>query len=106
MEYYVFEVIFPALSNFFDLRLSIKPAQKKFFNQLFVVLQKVVNFSKKEIHFEKADALFRTIKKIPQLKEFGGETLQNKLLSQWLTKRNELLNPKKKTEVDLMVGLP
>jgi len=32
MEYYIFEVVFPGLKNFFDLRLSIKPAQKKFFN--------------------------------------------------------------------------
>jgi hypothetical protein len=106
MEHYVFDIVFPALKNFFDLRLSIKPAQKKFFNQLFVVIQKVVSFSKKDSHFEKSDLLFKTIKKIPQLKEFGGEVLQNKLLTQWINKRNELLNPKKKTEVDLMVGLP
>lgn len=32
MEQYIFEVVFPAMQNFFDLRLSIKPAQKKFFN--------------------------------------------------------------------------
>lgn len=65
-----------------------------------------MGFAKKDSHFEKADQLFKTIKKIPQLKEFGGETLQNKLLTQYITKKNEMLNPPKKTEVDLMVGLP
>lgn len=96
MEYYIFEVVFPGMKNFFELRLAIKPVQRKFFQQLFTVVQKVVNFSKKEIHFENAKELFKTIKTIPQLKDCGGETISNKLLTQWIQAKDALNNPKKK----------
>jgi len=103
MEYYVFETVFPGLKNFFELRLAIKPAQHDFFNKLFVVIQKVVNYASKEVHFENSRKLFTTIKKIPQLKEFGGESLANQQLTKWTAAKEEAAKPK---ELDIMAGLP
>jgi hypothetical protein len=38
----------------------------------------VVSFAKKEKHFLNAKELFKTIKEIAQLREYGGENMSNK----------------------------
>jgi len=60
---------------------------KKFFS----LIQQSVSFSSKDVHFESSKELFKSIKKIPQLKEFGGESMSNKQLSQWM-QRNDSSN--------------
>jgi hypothetical protein len=52
MEQYIYEVVFPALSNFFELRLPIKgPKEREFYNKLLEVIMKSVSFCKKPIHY-------------------------------------------------------
>lgn len=48
MEAYIFETVFPAVANFFELRLQIKPKETEFFKKLFLIIQKSVSFAKKE----------------------------------------------------------
>ena len=43
-------------------------------------IQKSANFAQKEVHKQKSRDLFKTIKKLPSLKEFGGENLNGKNL--------------------------
>ena len=84
MEKYIFECVFPAIRYYLNLRLPIKPSEKEFYFKFFALLQKSVTYAKKDIHFENAKELFKDIKKIPQLREFGGENMSNKTLSQWI----------------------
>lgn len=84
MERYVFEVLFPALQHYLELKIPIKDDKKPFFFSLFAMIQMIVSFASKDIHFEKAKSLFKSIKQFPQYKEYGGETLSNKLLTQWI----------------------
>lgn len=77
-EKYMFDVVFPAITHFFELKLPIKGSQKEFYNSLLSAIQKSVSYCKKDQHFENAKIMFKSIKKIPQLKEFGGDSLNNK----------------------------
>ena len=84
MEQYIYETVFPALTNFFDLKLPIKPKEREFFNRFLEVIMKSVSFCKKPIHYQNSDKLFKMIRKTPQLKESNGDTISNKALTTWL----------------------
>lgn len=82
IERYIFETVFTALTQFFSLRLPIKQEYKICFKKLISLIQKATNYVQKEIHIQNARNLFSMIKKISQLKEFGGDTLHNKNLAE------------------------
>ena len=50
IEKYVFEVMYKALDNFFNLILPIKEEMKKDFKKLIGNIQKANNFISKELH--------------------------------------------------------
>jgi hypothetical protein len=52
------------------------------------LIQRAVGFAKRDLHFENAKELFKTIKEIPQLREYGGESLSNKQLSQYISQND------------------
>ena len=62
MEKYIFDVVFPAVQHYLELKIPIKPEQKDFICKFFVILQKIVSFASKDQHFESAKQLFKSIK--------------------------------------------
>ena len=84
IEKYIFEICYPAISNYLGLRLLINPSDKEIYMNFFVLIQKSVSYCKKDLHFENAKKLFKIIKSIPALKEYGSENMQNKMLSIWM----------------------
>ena len=75
IEKYIFEICYPAISNYFDLRLLINANDKEEFINFLGLIQKSVSYCKKDLHFENAKKLFKTIKSIPSLKEYGSENM-------------------------------
>ena len=80
IERYIFENVYLALTHYFELRLPIKPKQKEFFRKFLTLIQRATNYVSKDIHKDRARELFKTVKKIPQLKDLGGDNLHNKQL--------------------------
>lgn len=62
------------------MRLPIKPDSRPFFKKLISLIQKATGFAMKESHKQMARGLFKSIKKVPQLKDLGGDTLYSKNL--------------------------
>jgi hypothetical protein len=90
-----------------SLRLPIKHSEKEFYHKLFALLQKSVTYAKKDIHFENAKELFKDIKNIPQLREFGGENMSNKQLSLWIIQQDNTNNNQRTSGNDLLsTGMP
>ena len=50
--------------------------------------------------------MFKSIKKIAQLKEFGGDTLTNKQLTQYIQKKDTSNNTKAGADVGMMLDVP
>jgi len=82
IERYVFETVFSALTQFFNIKLPIKIEYRNFFKKLLQLIQKSTDFVQKESHKVSARNLFKVIKKIPQLKELGADSLHSKNLAE------------------------
>ena len=65
MEKYIFDIVFPAIMHYLELKIPIKPDQKDFFLKFFSILQKIVSFCNKDQHFERAKQLFKSVKQYP-----------------------------------------
>ena len=70
-EKYVYEVVYPSLTQFFNLNLPIKPTYRPFYKKFISQIQKATNFIVKEDHKKIARDLYKIIKKITQLKDLG-----------------------------------
>ena len=62
MEKYIYDIVFPAIQHYLELKIPIKEANKEFFFKFFNILQKSVSFATKDQHFESAKQLFKSIK--------------------------------------------
>lgn len=65
MEKHIFEIMFPAIKHYFNLRLPIKQEQIQDYDKFFVMLQRAVSFAKKDSHFEASRDLFQALKGFP-----------------------------------------
>lgn len=65
IERYIFEVVFQALTHYFNLRLPIKPGQNGDFEKFMTLIKKAMGFVQKDIHKVKALELQKAINKIP-----------------------------------------
>jgi len=50
IEQYIYENVFLAMKNYFNLRLPVKPDHEKFFDKFIMLISKAANFSTKELH--------------------------------------------------------
>jgi len=81
IERYIYEVVFPALTNYFGLRLPIKANQVEFFKEFMEQIKKALTFVAKPSHKKLALELVKVIKKVPQLKDVGSESYTTKGLT-------------------------
>jgi len=82
IERYVFESVFHALIDYFNLKMPIKMEYRNFFKKLISLIQKATNYVVKEQHKIYARELFKVIKKIPGLKDLGGDQIHSKNLAE------------------------
>ena len=69
LEQYVFEAVFPTLSQLFSSRVSVGKEFEDQLKNIISLVNKIHTYSNEKAHVANSAALFRTIKKVPHLHE-------------------------------------
>ena len=70
--------MYEAITNFFSLRLEIKPKQRDFYKNFLSLVLKSMSYCSKEDQFKNADEMLKVLNKITVLQEINGGKFESK----------------------------